>query len=70
MRLTLRAPLTTTERKEYKKKPLRKYCTLAAICTDGLVCQMTAEKDVNTRDCNVFFNELKNTLNRNKKYFL
>ena len=43
---------------------------MAAIGSDGTVCSMTSYRDVYTKDMNVFFNELKSTFSKNKKYFL
>ena len=43
---------------------------MAAIGSDGTVCSMTSYNDVYTRDVNVFFNELKNTFKKSKKYFI
>lgn len=43
---------------------------MAAIGSDGTVCSMTSYYDVCTRDINVFFNDLKTTFRKNKKYFV
>ena len=42
---------------------------MGCIGNDGTISSMTCIKDVNKKDMQVFWNSLKNTLDRNKKYF-